>query len=233
MHNFNNKINVIAKDEEIIKNYIFTEEESENLLRMKELLGNSKWKHKIEEIYKLWLNNYSTSDIAKRYNVTVRSIQIHLKRIGLVRDKYEAQAIAKTKRNYKDIILKGKNTMLKNGIGTSNKEEYLRKRLNIELQLNFPKDDVIVGLNNTTVLEGKEIDIPIVVIRGNKVIKIAVEYDGYYWHKNKDSNKINSLEDRGYKLFIVCSKENATNKQIDEDIETVIKEVITYIKNSF
>ena len=34
-------------------------------------------------------------------------------------------------------------------------------------------------------------------------------------------------------FFIVCSKENTTNKQIDEDIETVIKEVITYIENSF
>lgn len=231
MYEFTNKINTTDKEEQIIKDYIFTEEESKNLLRMKELLGNSKWRHKIEEIYKLWLNNYSTSDIAKRYNVTVRAIQIHLKKIGLVRDKYEAQAIAKTKRNYKDIILKGKNTMLKNGIGTSNKEEYLRKRLNIELQLNFPKDDVIVGLNNTTVLDGKEIDIPIVVIRGNKVIKIAVEYDGYYWHKNKNS-KVDPLKEKGYKLFIVCSKENATDKQINEDIETTIKEVITYIEKT-
>jgi hypothetical protein len=187
MYIFNNKINVIAEDEEIIKNYIFTEEESKNLLKMKELLGNSKWKHKIDEVYKLWLNNYSTSDIAKRYNVNMRTIQLMLKKIGLSRDKYEAQAIAKNKRNYRDIILKGKNTMLKNGIGTSNKEEYTRQRLNQELQINFPDDDIIVGLNNRTVLNGKEIDIPIVVIRGNKVIKIAIEYDGYYWHKNKNT----------------------------------------------
>jgi hypothetical protein len=232
MYIFNNKINVIAEDEEIIKNYIFTEEESKNLLKMKELLGNSKWKHKIDEVYKLWLNNYSTSDIAKRYNVNMRTIQLMLKKIGLSRDKYEAQAIAKNKRNYRDIILKGKNTMLKNGIGTSNKEEYTRQRLNQELQINFPDDDIIVGLNNRTVLNGKEIDIPIVVIRGNKVIKIAVEYDGYYWHKNKD-NKTNPLKEKGYKLFIVCSKENATDKQINEDTETTIKEVITYIENSF
>ena len=103
MHNFNNKINVIAKDEEIIRNYIFTEEEENKLEELRNLLGNSKWVYKIDEVYKLWLNNYSTSDIAKRYNVTVRAIQIHLKKIGLVRDKYEAQAIAKTKRNYKEI----------------------------------------------------------------------------------------------------------------------------------
>ena len=38
---------------------------------------------------------------------------------------------------------------------------------------------------------------------------------------------------KGYKLFIVCSKENATDKQINEDIEATIKEVITYIENSF
>lgn len=199
---------------------------------MKELLGNSKWKHKIDEVYKLWLNNYSTSDIAKRYNVNMRTIQLMLKKIGLSRDKYEAQAIAKNKRNYRDIILKGKNTMLKNGIGTSNKEEYTRQRLNQELQINFPDDDIIVGLNNRSVLNGKEIDIPIVVIRGNKVIKIAVEYDGYYWHKNKN-NKVDPLKEKGYKLFIVCSKENATDKQINEDIEATIKEVITYVKNSF
>ena len=232
MHNFNNKINVIAKDEEIIRNHIFTEEEEKKLNELKILLGDSKWGHKIDEVYKLWLNNYSTSDIAKRYNVNMRTIQLILKNIGLSRDKYEAQAIAKNKRNYRDIILKGKNTMLKNGIGTSNKEEYTRQRLNQELQINFPDDDIIVGLNNRTVLNGKEIDIPIVVIRGNKVIKIAVEYDGYYWHKNKDS-KVDPLKEKGYKLFIVCSKENATDKQINEDIEATIKEVITYIENSF
>ena len=232
MHNFNNKINVIAKDEEIIRNYIFSEEEEKELNELKILLGDSKWGHKIDEVYKLWLNNYSTSDIAKRYNVNIRTIQVMLKNIGLVRDKYEAQAIAKNKRNYRDIILKGKNTMLKNGIGTSNKEEYTRQRLNQELQINFPDDDIIVGLNNRTVLNVKEIDIPIVVIRGNKVIKIAVEYDGYYWHKNKNS-KVDPLKEKGYKLFIVCSKENATDKQINEDIETVIKKVITYIENSF
>ena len=190
MHNFNNKINVIAKDEEIIRNHIFSEEEEKKLNELKILLGDSKWGHKIDEVYKLWLNNYSTSDIAKRYNVNMRTIQLILKNIGLSRDKYEAQAIAKNKRNYRDIILKGKNTMLKNGIGTSNKEEYTRQRLNQELQINFPDDDIIVGLNNRTVLNGKEIDIPIVVIRGNKVIKIAVEYDGYYWHKNKNSRSI-------------------------------------------
>ena len=232
MHNFNNKINVIAKDEEIIRNYIFSEEEEKELNELKILLGDSKWGHKIDEVYKLWLNNYSTSDIAKRYNVNMRTIQLMLKNIGLSRDKYEAQAIAKNKRNYRDIILKGKNTMLKNGIGTSNKEEYTRQRLNQELQINFPDDDIIVGLNNRTVLNGKEIDIPIVVIRGNKVIKIAVEYDGYYWHKNKNS-KVDPLKEKGYKLFIVCSKENATDKQINEDIEATIKEVITYIENSF
>ena len=70
------------------------------------------------------------------------------------------------------------------------------------------------------------------MIRGNKVIKIAVEYDGYYWHKNKNS-KVDPLKEKGYKLFIVCSKENATDKQINEDIETTIKKVITYIENSF
>ena len=232
MHNFNNKINVIAKDEEIIRNHIFTEEEEKKLNELKILLGDSKWGHKIDEVYKLWLNNYSTSDIAKRYNVNMRTIQLMLKNIGLSRDKYEAQAIAKNKRNYRDIILKGKNTMLKNGIGTSNKEEYTRQRLNQELQINFPDDDIIVGLNNRTVLNGKEIDIPIVVIRGNKVIKIAVEYDGYYWHKNKDS-KVDPLKEKGYKLFIVCSKENATDKQINKDIEATIKEVITYIESAF
>ncbi len=231
MYEFTNKINTTDKEEEIINNYIFTEEENKNLLRMKDQLKGSKWIHKIEEIYKLWLNNYSTSDLAKRYNITIRAMQIQLKRIGLVRNKYEAQSIAKTKRNYKEIILKGKNTMLKNGIGSSNKEEYLRKRLNIELQLNFPDDEIIIGLNNTTILNGKEIDIPIIAIKDNKIIKIAVEYDGYYWHKNKDNNKTNPLKDKGYKLFIVCSKENATDKQIDEDIEKVINDIIKYIKS--
>ena len=44
---------------------------------------------------------------------------------------------------------------------------------------------------------------------------------------------VDPLKEKGYKLFIVCSKENATDKQINEDIEATIKEVITYIENSF
>ena len=72
---------------------------------------------------------------------------------------------------------------------------------------------------------------------GNKEVQ-----QGYYryntyivdnTYKEIDKKIIQDNNIEGYKLFIVCSKENATNKQIDEDIETVIKEVITYIESAF
>ena len=121
-------------------------------------------------------------------------------------------------------------------LNTNNKEEYTRHRLNQELQINFPDDDIIVGLNNRTVLKGKEIDIPIIAIKGNKILRIAVEYNGWYWHKDreeKDSIKKKELESLGYKVFVVASKKGASPKQISKDIDNAINSIIEYMESVF
>ena len=237
MHNFNNKINVIAKDEEIIKNYIFTEEEEKELNELKILLGDSKWGHKIDEVYKLWLNGYCPGDIGRRYNVKARQMQSVLKELGLARNHKEAGILANSKKNWTEILAKGRKTLLeRNRVGSSDKEEYLREKINIELHLKFPNLEFTVGLNNRTILNGKEIDIPIIVIKDNKILRIAVEYNGWYWHKDreeKDNIKKKELEKLGYKVFILESEKGANTEQINKDIDNVINGIITYIKDSF
>ena len=237
MHNFNNKINVIAKDEEIIKNHIFTEEEEKKLNELKVLLGDSKWGHKIEEVYKLWLNNYSTSDIARRYNVKVRQMQSVLKELGLARTYKEAGVLANNKKNWVEISAKGRKTLLeRNRVGSSDKEDYLRQKINIELHLKFPNTEFIVGLNNRTTLNGKEIDIPIIAIKDNKIVRIAVEYNGWYWHKDraeKDNAKKEELEELGYKVFVLASDKGANTEQINKDIDNIISGIIEYIESAF
>ena len=237
MHNFNNKINVIAKDEEIIKNYIFTEEEEKKLNELKILLGDSKWGHKIDEVYKLWLNGYCPEDIGRRYNVKVRQMQSVLKELGLARTQKEAAILANPKRDWTEILTKGRKTLLeRNRVGSSDKEDYLRQKINIELHLKFPDLEFIVGANNRTVLKGKEIDIPIIAIKRNKIVRIAVEYNGWYWHKDKeekDDIKKKELENLGYKVFIVASKKGASPKQINKDIDNVINSIVEYMESVF
>ena len=241
MHNFNNKINVIAKDEEIIRNHIFSEEEEKKLNELKILLGDSKWGHKIDEVYKLWLNGYCPEDIGRRYNVKVRQMQSVLKELGLARTCKEAAILANPKKNWPEITAKitakGRKTLLeRNRIGSSNKEDYLREKINIELHLKFPDLEFIVGINNRTILKYKEIDIPIIAIKDNKIVRIAVEYNGWYWHKDreeKDDIKKKELENLGYKVFIVASKKGASPNQINKDIDDVINSIIEYIESVF
>ena len=237
MYNFNNKINVIAKDEEIIRNYIFTEEEEKKLNELKILLGESKWGHKIDEVYKLWLNGYCPEDIGRRYNVKARQMQSVLKELGLARTQKEAAILATSKHNWTEILTKGRKTLLeRNRVGSSDKEDYLRQKINIELHLKFPNLEFIVGINNRTVLKDKEIDIPIIAIKGNKILRIAVEYNGWYWHKDKeekDNIKKKELENLGYKVFVVASKKGASPKQINKDIDNVVNDIIEYIEGAF
>ena len=121
-------------------------------------------------------------------------------------------------------------------MGSSDKEDYLRQKINIELHLKFPDLEFIVGINNRTVLKDKEIDIPIIAIKNDKIVRIAVEYNGWYWHKDKeekDDIKKKELENLGYKVFIVASKKGASPKQINKDIDNVINSIVEYMESVF
>lgn len=221
----------------VLKATTFTPEQQEVLKEIYKVWGKSKYKPIIEDLYKFWLNNYTPAEIGAVYGKNNRTFQVFFKKAGLSRDRFEAQAIAKEKRNYKEIMLKGRKTMLKNktNILGSQQEQYLRNLLNCRLPLEFPNLEIIVGLNNKSILDdGKEIDVPVIIIANDKIIKLAIEYDGAFWHKdsNRDEEKKEYINEKGYVVFNIKCKEQATEKQIKEYIDEFCEEVIIkYINN--
>lgn len=231
-----------TKELDILKNTTFTSEQEQVLKKIYDTWGNSKYTPIVEDLYKFWINNYSPEEIGAIYGKSNRLFQTFFKEVGLSRNKFEAQAIASTKRNYKEIMLKGRQTMIENNtnIDGSSQEQYTRNVLNCKLPLAFPNYEVIVGLNNKSILDdGKEIDIPIIIINEDEILKIAIEYNGTFWHEDKerDGKKESEANEKGYKIFYLECKENATDKQVKEEVdryceEEIVKYIYSYFNNN-
>ena len=118
----------------------------------------------------------------------------------------------------------------------SQPENYIRNLLNCTLPLHFPNVEIIVGLNNKSILDnGKEIDIPILIVNGDTILKIGVEYDGYFWHKDieRDFNKMIDITEKGYKVFsIVEDSNNMSENKLNMKFDELINEIVKYIKES-
>lgn len=226
------------KELNIINNTIIDKDDMDKINRLKEVTLKTKYVYVYEDIYKLFKNNYSPAEIAEVYGKTSRTLQHILKKAGLSRDRWEAQAIAKTKRDYKEIQLKGRKTMNENltMLNGSSYEQYTRNLLSFDLALRFKELESIVGVNNKSILKsGNEIDIPIIIIGDRKMLKLAIEYDGDFWHKDnsRDINKEKLIEDKGYKLFRIAPKPLATEKQIKDEIKIVLDNIYDYISDFF
>lgn len=225
------------KEIDLFNNTILNEED---LLKIKSIQNNSLGTKNypiVKEIYIMWKNNYTPEEIANVYGKSSRIFQLFLKKNGLSRNRFEAQAIAKTKRDYKSILTKGRKTLLDRNtlIYGSIQENYLRELLNCELALRYDGFEIIVGINNKSILlNGKEIDIPIFILKNDMICKIAVEYNGDFWHKNRnEESKYNIIEESGYKLFIISPNKNATEKQIREYINQEVESICKYIDSFF
>lgn len=214
-----------------ISNYKTTNEDKNIINDLQVKYQNNKISPIVRDLYVLFKNNYSPADLANIFNKNPRTFQVFFKENGLSRNRFEAQAIAKEKRDYKQILNKGRETRLKNGLDITGSEPeiYTREYLNCRLSLEFSNLEIIVGLNNKSILDnGKEIDIPIVIIKNEKIYKFAIEYNGSHWHEdeNKDYIKSEMISEKGYHLFYIAPKQNASNKQIKEYIENQIDEII-------
>lgn len=187
----------------------------------------------LSNLYKMqFIFKYASSEIAQCFNRDIRVIQTWLKSINWNIDSYEAQQRASDRlRDYKQIRLKSKETLSKRVLVGSNPEDYIRHKFNLSLPLYF--NEVIVGLNNLSILDnGKEIDIPIIIIQDNNIYKFAVEVNGDIWHQDneKENLKTNLAKGRGYKLFYILLSGNTRIQKneygkVDEQIDNIIKQI--------
>ncbi|GAA0083010.1 hypothetical protein [Clostridium sp. CTA-6] len=204
------------------------------------LLGNMENRYFIfENIYKMrYYFNYAPKEIYTCLNRSDRTIQKWLKILNWHFDIYEAQSktVKRGLRDYNKITISRKKTQFKNAIFGSKSEEYIRQKINILLTEQFNNYEVIVGENNTSILDnGNEIDIPIIMINkhNNQLYKIAIECNGDIWHnqiEEKDIYKKNFIHNKGYTLFYIYVAGNTKiqrekYKTIDHQINTVCEKI--------
>jgi hypothetical protein len=184
---------------------------------------------------------YTTGEITDCFLTrTHRAVQKWIKGMDWQLEASEVQQriVDRGKRDYKQIRNKSKESRLKNGIDRyeSLQEEYARKKLNYFLPQVFNDCEVIVGLNNTSILDkGNEIDIPIVIIKNDTLYKFAIEYNGTYWHKEseRDIQKSKIIKRKGYILFSIVADGKTPNQranQIDSQIEAFAKEMMEIVR---
>jgi len=90
------------------------------------------------------------------------------------------------------------------------------------------KYEIIVGYNEYGILLDKEVDIPIIIIDNeeNKFHKFAIEYNGDYFHKYRQSGDIlkeNRLTNNGWNLYYIEHPDNTDYTNIEEQVKRVIE----------
>lgn len=154
------------------------------------------------------------SDIAPKYDIGVRSLQNILTKYGWELTKKESQRRATIKRDYSDILKKGRMTRTKSICG-SNIEDYIRYKSYDILSSNID-GEVIVGINSSCFLDNRELDIPIIIIKDGEIQKITLEVNGDVWHNSHDDNeKKTMLESAGYIYTGIDLANNYTYSLID------------------
>jgi len=188
-------------------------------------------------IYKMrYIFKYTTGEIANCFLTrNERSVQAWLKTLKWQLDMFEVQKriVDRGRRDYKQIRNKSKETKLQRM--NSKPEEYTRQKLNVYLPQIMPDKEIVVGLNNVSILNGgSEIDIPILILSEGKIYKYAVEYNGGYWHnednRHKDIIKNKATKEKGYKMYIFevfkNATENQTREEIDKQIESLCEDIL-------
>jgi hypothetical protein len=222
---------------EIINNTVLSNQQEDILKSCLNLLINKDSYYVFEDMYKLYLNNYSLIEISKLYNRSPRMIQVIFKNVGLNRNRCSAQQIAAKKRDYVAIRKKYKNTIFERATDTqlfgSKIEQYIRYEFCILLNEIFPNYEVLVGINTMTKVG--ELDIPIILLDDDKFYKYGIEVDGEFFHIDEkrgeqDISKSNKLNKLGYKIFRLKTKAYYNNEHIPKLVyENEIKLKVIHI----
>ena len=238
--------NYTKEIQEIIDKTILNEEQTTILKKSLLLIGEKSCIYNVfEDMYKLYIAEFSSTDIAKIYNKCSRSIEYIFKKCGISRTLKEAQKIATKKRDYNKIREKAKETALKrqanNIVFGSNIEQYVRARLAIDLNKKIKEinGECIVGMNTVTV--AGELDIPIIILHENNFYKFGIEVNGTYYHRNKekDKKKIQNFKELNYYVYELFTKAYAKEdnsikykNELDTEIDNIIKQIVKKVEQN-
>lgn len=179
----------------------------------------------------------SPAEISNLIGVSPKRISERIREYGLSKTPSQARkdAIERGKINYNDINKKREKTRSKL-ISRSNTQDTLRELIkhHLEYQLeNYEGIEIITGYNEWSVLGNLEIDIPIIIFYDDNIYKIAIEYNGEYWHDDiRDGHKEDLLIKKGWKLFTLTETTNQTGnlKVLEEKAKELVDNIMEIIQ---
>jgi predicted transcriptional regulator len=222
-----------------------------DLTGLKRMTLEKLFKDKLNIEYKDFLYNQyieeglSKYEITKLLGISEKAVYRHLKlyRISKTNSQARQDAMSSGRINYQEITAKSRKTMNKIGTNKYNKQEMFRDTIKYHLELNIHKLNInnlefIVGFNEWGILQDKEIDIPIIIIKDNQFIKISIEYSGNNWHETtieSDQEKQNRLLENNWIHFTIQEVDNeSTNITILEDKAIdITNKIINIITDKF
>lgn len=193
----------------------------------------------IDRLYKLYYLRYikkiAPSEMIQHINKSKRTIQYNLKQMGWEYDNFEAQQMSAKKKDYAGMFKDMRKAWIKNNL-TSGSENSARELINIELNEAI-NADIIVGLNNRSIIKPYEIDIPVVIIHNDCTYKYGIEFNGELWHKDRqcqDAIKQAMAENAGYKMFYITqyssTKTQREHGSIEQQVDKIVKSISQDIK---
>jgi len=185
-------------------------------------------------LYDLYVTQeLSQQQIAKRLNIGIGTVRCWLVNSGIrKRTKAETVAIGMEKGYWKTTGVKARHTRMRNSLlKGSQPQQAMVIALILGLEPLYESDwEIVIGQQNWSVLEGcKEVDIPVVAMKGDTIVKVAVEVDGIYWHTPDDHLvKDYRLRERGWKPFHFTATDKASEDQFPS-MEEVVAEIRKFI----
>lgn len=182
----------------------------------------------------------SVKEISEMIGISPRRITDHIKNFGFSKTNSQArkEAMEMGRINQTEINKKSRISMAKR-FSRSNKQDILRELIKHHLELtvtDYPGIEIVTGYNEFCVLNSLEIDIPVIIFYENKTYKIAIEYDGYVWHENreKDTEKEILLKDKQWHLLRVEETAAHSNNlgKVEEKAKFIVNQIKSIIDNS-
>ena len=165
----------------------------------------------VKEIKRLRKLGYTASEISTKMDRSVKSIYNYI---------------------YSNNLKLNQSKSTSNRFKPSAPELYIINKMSKLLNINFP--DKTKKVNRSyywNVVEKYEIDLPIYIDN----LKFAIEYDGAYWHKDKerDNKKTEALKKAGFILFRISSNDHKANlKTLDITLKQLAINIMDLVKHS-
>jgi len=191
--------------------------------------------------YLIQFKYFSPKNLARLFNMTIGVVHSRLQALGLNVSHDEGIRIKKEQKtqNYSGSLSSGKITRAKSqfrnfSTGSKN-EDYFRRQLSnmIYQYIDNEKYEVVVGLSNTGILGALEIDIPIMIydVTKNTVYRFALEYNGNYFHTDKeDMSKEILSESKGWRYLNIVESSNNPYSNNQKLLDPIIRETCEKIK---